>query len=144
MLKAFWNPLGVCKSHNFSSPSGSPWLGGEAYSINEWEPRFRNAPLTHEPDRAVTLGRLLVLTWPNFNDLFTECKTLNCYYDYLVIYPSDTITITTKSTHSRRQWCTIAHNLFIDYDPNQTDNVVAAAATAATIAPKTIVIESSS
>jgi hypothetical protein len=53
-----------------TSPSASPWRGGEAYSINEWKPRIHNAPLTHEPGRAVALGRVLVLTWPNFNDLF--------------------------------------------------------------------------
>jgi hypothetical protein len=45
-----------------ASPSGSPCRGGEAYHINEWKPRIHNAPLTHEPGRAVAMGRVLVPT----------------------------------------------------------------------------------
>jgi hypothetical protein len=46
-----------------------------AYSINEWKPRIHSAPLPREPDRAVALGRLLVLTWPNVIDLFIATPT---------------------------------------------------------------------
>jgi hypothetical protein len=38
----------------------------------KWKPRIHSAPLTREPGRAVTLGRVLVLTCPNFNDLFIK------------------------------------------------------------------------
>jgi hypothetical protein len=31
-----------------TSPSESPWRGGEAYSINEWKPRIHGAPLTSQ------------------------------------------------------------------------------------------------
>jgi hypothetical protein len=42
------------------------WRGGQ-----KWKPRIHSAPLTREQSRAVALGRVLVLTWPNSNDLFT-------------------------------------------------------------------------
>jgi hypothetical protein len=43
---------------------------GRLYSINEWKPKIHSAPLPREPGRAVALERVLVLTWPQFNDLF--------------------------------------------------------------------------
>jgi hypothetical protein len=39
--------------------------------VSEWKPRIHNAPLTREPGKAVALGRVLVQTTPNFNDLFS-------------------------------------------------------------------------
>jgi hypothetical protein len=46
-----------------------------AYSINDWKPRIHSAPLTHEPGRAVALGRVILMTRPNFNDLFMKRTT---------------------------------------------------------------------
>jgi hypothetical protein len=46
------------------------WWGG---LIHQWmETKNPQRPLTREPGRAVALGRVLVPTWPNFNDLFTR------------------------------------------------------------------------
>jgi hypothetical protein len=46
---------------------------GEAYSINEMETKTSQRPAhTREPGRAVALGRVLVLTSPNFKDLLTD------------------------------------------------------------------------
>jgi hypothetical protein len=42
-------------------------VGGLTPSM-KWKPRIQ---LTREPGRAVALGRVLVLTCPNFNDLFS-------------------------------------------------------------------------
>jgi hypothetical protein len=62
-----WTSLMRRWSH--SSPSGSPWCDEEAYSINEWKSGIHCVQLTRETGRAVALGRVFVMTWPNLNDL---------------------------------------------------------------------------
>jgi hypothetical protein len=59
----------------------------------------QDAPLPRELGRAVALGRVLVLTWPNFNDLFTighpnkNSKPVDMFFLAQLGYDADSLLI---------------------------------------------------